>query len=154
MDPCELNSYQFIPHPINRVFGFFSKPENLEKITPNTLHFKILADLPIDMKVDQEIDYKIRIRGIPMRWRSKILSYDPPNSFIDEQIKGPYALWHHTHNFIEKDGGTYIHDIVKYKIPYGFIGRFLNKVWISKDLNSIFSYRKHEIAKFFNCKII
>ncbi len=87
-----------------------------------------------------------------MHWRSRIARYDPPNCFIDEQIKGPYSIWHHTHTFIQKDGGTYIIDHVKYKIPFGFIGKIANSVWISRDLNSIFSYRKKAIAKIFKCE--
>ena len=152
MDCYELNSHQFIPEPIEKVFSFFSKPENLENITPERLHFTIHTPSPIPMDVGQIIDYTIRIRGISMHWRSRIARYDPPNCFIDEQIKGPYSIWHHTHTFMQKDGGTYIIDHVKYKIPFGFIGKIANSVWISRDLNSIFSYRKKAIAKIFKCE--
>ena len=153
MDCYELNSHQFIHAPIEKVFSIFSKPENLENITPERLHFTIHTPSPIPMNVGQIIDYTIRIRGIPMHWRSRIASYDPPNHFIDEQIKGPYSIWHHTHTFVDKDGGTYIIDHVKYKIPFGFIGKIANSVWVSRDLNSIFSYRKKAIVKIFRSEL-
>ena len=150
MDYYELNSSQFIPKPIEKVFSFFSKPENLEDITPENLHFTIITPLPIIMAVGQIIDYRIRIRGFPIHWRSEIDSYDPPYSFVDEQIKGPYSLWYHTHEFIEKNKGTLIYDNVKYKIPFGYLGKIANLLWVARDLDKIFLYRKRAIANFFN----
>ena len=153
MDCYELNIKQFIPEPIEEVFSFFSKPENLKKITPKQLYFTINTPSPIPMKLGQIIDYTIKIKGIPVRWRSLISSYDPPHSFIDEQVKGPYSLWHHTHRFKEENGGTVIFDYVKYKIPFGLVGRIANFIWISKDLKRIFNYRKKIIAEIFKCQL-
>ena len=87
--------------------------------------------------------------GIPVHWRSIITDYDPPYMFIDQQIKGPYTLWHHTHTFSEIEDGVLINDRVVYSIPFGWMGRLLHKFWIKKDLENIFSYRKKIIAGLF-----
>ena len=145
----ELIKTQFIPKPIDEVFSFFSKPENLEQITPKYLHFKIQTPSPIKMEVGSIIDYTIKLRGIPMKWRSIISSYNPPYQFIDEQISGPYSVWHHTHIFKEKDNGTEIEDYVKYKIPLGFLGRITDYLFVKKDLDNIFEYRKEVINNIF-----
>jgi len=101
------------------------------------------------MKRGQKIDYTITLRGIPIRWSSLISLYDPPNSFVDEQIRGPFSLWHHTHNFREKNDGTVIGDHVRYAIPMGIIGRMANNVFVEKDLRHIFGYRQKMISKLF-----
>ena len=146
----ELKRNQFIPQPIEQVFSFFSKPENLEKITPQNLHFSILTSIPIDMKTGQVIDYLIRLKGIKICWSSIISSYDPPHSFVDEQIQGPFTNWVHSHNFKEKNGGTIIIDHVKYSIPFGLIGRIANNIFVEKDLVDIFDYREKTIMEIFN----
>ena len=146
----ELKRNQFIPQPIEQVFSFFSKPENLELITPRNLHFSILTSIPIDMKTGQVIDYLIRLKGIKICWSSIISSYDPPHSFVDEQIQGPFTNWVHSHNFKEKNGGTIIIDHVKYSIPFGLIGRIANNIFVEKDLVDIFDYRKKTIMEIFN----
>ena len=145
----KLLKSQFIDKPINEVFSFFEKPENLQEITPLYLNFKIITPSPIKMEVGQIISYNIKLRGIPIKWNSLISSYDPPNSFIDQQIKGPYAIWHHTHRFKEQDGGTLIEDEVKYAIPFGIVGRILNYLFIKNDLKKIFQYREERIALIF-----
>ena len=106
-------------------------------ITPPYLHFKILNTLPVPMEKGQIINYKLKIRGISIKWNSLIKSYCPPFSFIDEQIKGPYSMWHHSHEFIKEKNGTRIVDNVKYKIPFGFIGKLINYFWVAKDLEKI-----------------
>lgn len=146
----KLVKSQFIDTPINEVFSFFEKPENLQEITPPYLNFKIITPSPIKMEEGQVISYKIKLRGIPLTWKSLISLYDPPNSFIDEQIRGPYAIWHHTHTFKEEDGGTMIEDEVKYAIPFSIIGRICNHLFIKNDLNKIFQYRKEKISLIFN----
>ena len=145
----KINRTQFIEKPIDIVFSFFSKPENLEQITPEYLQFKILNDSPIPMEKGLIINYKMKIRKIPITWSSLIKSYEPPFSFIDEQIKGPYAFWHHEHKFIEEKGGTRVNDCIKYKIPCGFLGRLINKFWVANDLEKIFNFRKNAINDIF-----
>ena len=92
----EINTTQFIEKPIEVVFDFFSKPENLERITPKNLSFKILTPTPIKMEKGALIDYTIKIIVVPIHWRTYISDYDPPHKFVDQQIKGPYSFWHHT----------------------------------------------------------
>ena len=144
-----LESNQFINKPIEEVFQFFSKPENLSVITPAKLGFKILSPTPIKMEVGRLIDYNIYLMGIPIHWRTLITDYEPPNMFVDQQIKGPYAMWHHTHTFHKVKGGVEIKDRVVYSIPFGFLGRLLNYLWIKRDLNNIFLHRKKVIDKLF-----
>ena len=149
----ELTFDQFILRPIDTVFAFFEKPENLEKITPTRLGFKILSPQPIQMEEGRVIDYCIRIMGIPVLWRTLITSYDPPNSFVDEQIKGPYSLWQHTHIFRSENGGTSIRDHIRYVIPLGIVGKLANVVWVRNDVKDIFNYRKKIIEEVFCDKL-
>ena len=144
-----LESNQFINKPIEEVFQFFSKPENLSVITPAKLGFKILSPNPVKMEVGRLIDYNIYLLGIPIHWRTLITDYEPPNMFVDQQIKGPYTMWHHTHTFHKVKGGVEIKDRVVYSIPFGFLGRLLNYLWIKRDLNNIFLHRKKVIDKLF-----
>ena len=143
----EFKKKQFINLPVNEVFDFFSNPENLEKVTPEYLNFKINTKLPLVMGKGQFFDYQLRVRGIPVKWTSIISFYDPPHCFIDEQIKGPYSSWQHIHTFTEKNGGTSINDFVKYSLPLGYIGQIINSVWVKKDLKNIFKYRRKKIPQ-------
>lgn len=143
----EIISEQFINIKIDYVFSFFSKAENLQKITPPRLGFNILTPFPIEMRRGSIIDYYIKILFMPVRWRTIITNYEPPYQFIDQQLNGPYSFWHHTHTFNEVDGGTLIKDHVKYIVPFGFLGRLINNIWIKKDLKNIFDYRKDKIKQ-------
>ena len=145
----ELDVEQFIDQPVEKVFEFFSRPENLEEITPPRLGFTIMTPSPIPMEKGSLIDYTIRILGFPVHWRTLITSYDPPHGFVDEQIKGPYVLWHHRHSFKKENSGTIIRDTVRYAVPMGINGRFLNLIWIRKDLKDIFAYRRKFIGNKF-----
>ena len=126
MKTFELTKTQVINSSMDNVFDFFSKPENLKAITPEKLSFKILTPTPITMGKGTVIDYTIRLFKIPVHWRTLITKYDPPHEFIDEQMKGPYNFWHHTHKFKKVDGGVEISDKVIYSIPMGIIGQFLH----------------------------
>ena len=142
-----LKKEQKISKNILDVFDFFSRPENLAAITPPKMKFKILTPSPIEMKEGALIDYTVRILGFPVRWRTLITKYDPPDIFVDQQLKGPYSLWHHTHTFTKiSDNETLIKDIIAYSIPFGFIGRVVHSIYIKKDLEKIFLYRKNKIA--------
>ena len=137
---------------IDTVFSFFSKPENLELITPDNLRFQILTSPPIIMNKGLLINYKIKISLIPIKWKTLISKFDPPNLFIDEQISGPYSKWHHTHCFTYKNNRTTVEDKVQYLVPFGFIGTVVNRFYIRKMLRSIFEYRFYTIAKIFKDK--
>jgi hypothetical protein len=142
-----LLAEQFVARPLFEVFEFFSRPENLARITPPSLGFVILTPSPIEMKAGTLIDYTIRLAGIPLRWRTLISVYDPPNRFVDEQLKGPYAYWHHTHRFSSVEGGTMIHDEIRYALPFGPFGMLAHCLFVRRNLERIFSYRKVAVEK-------
>ena len=142
---------QKISKSIIDVFDFFSKPENLSVITPNKMDFKILTPSPIEMKEGTLIDYTVKIMSFPIRWRTLITKYDPPNMFIDQQLKGPYSMWHHTHLFEKiNDNETLIKDVILYAVPFSFIGSITHSLYIKRDLEKIFDYRSQEIKRIFN----
>jgi ligand-binding SRPBCC domain-containing protein len=106
MRVAEFTSEIWLPRARDEVFAFFADAGNLERLTPPLLSFSILTPRPIAMRPGTLIDYRLKVRGIPIRWRSEITVWEPPVRFVDEQRKGPYRLWHHTHEFAEQDGGT------------------------------------------------
>ena len=144
-----LEKYQFISKPKSEVFNFFKSPENLEKITPENLNFKITTPLPIIMKEGTLIEYKIKLLGISVYWRTLINKYEPPNNFKDIQLNGPYDCWEHNHQFEECKNGTMMIDRVKYSIPFGIIGQFAHFIWVKKELKNIFNYRYKIIEQIF-----
>ena len=154
MKTFEINMKQYINKPLDVVFEFFSKPENLEMITPKSLSFNILTPTPIKMGKGSLIDYTIRLFGIPIHWRTLISDYEPPFRFVDQQIKGPYTFWHHTHMFQAVEGGVEIIDQVKYSLPLGWLGTLAHAIWVRKDLEQIFEYRKTVIQNYFEIKNI
>ncbi len=138
---CEL----WVPNPLSEVFEFFSRAENLERITPPWMQFRILTPLPVTMKQGATIAYALRVRGIPMRWLTEIERWNPPFEFVDVQAKGPYKLWRHTHRFSEVRGGTLIEDVVEYALPFGWIGRLVHRLQVRRDLAQIFDYRTQRV---------
>jgi ligand-binding SRPBCC domain-containing protein len=112
---------QFIAKPLKEVFPFFSDAMNLEKLTPPWLSFTVLGK-PGAVHEGMLIDYKLKVHGLPVRWQTRIESYAPPHRFVDTQLRGPYALWHHTHLFHEVAGGTLMEDYVRYRLPLGVAG--------------------------------
>lgn len=145
-----LATEQFISKPLDEVFHFFNRPENLEAITPKSLSFEILTPKPIQMMTGAVIDYQIRICGKTVRWTSIITDYAPPYKFVDTQIKGPYSFWHHTHTFVEKGNGTLVKDTVRYALGGWVFGKLAHKFFVRKQLEGIFSHRKEVIENIFN----
>lgn len=115
MQQYQLIRQQEVSRPLERIFTFFEKPENLALITPPSLEFKLITPSPVVMKLNQIIDYKIRLSRIPLHWQSLISEYDPPHIFVDEQQIGPYSYWHHFHQFEQIDSKTRIIDRVTYE---------------------------------------
>ena len=146
MDMSNFRSRLWLESPRDEVFPFFSNPLNLEQITPTWLRFRIVSTLPIEMHEDVEIDYRLRIRGIPIGWRSRITTWDPPQRFVDEQVRGPYRIWIHEHRFMEESGGTLCEDNVRY-VPRG--GAIINSLFVEKDVQRIFAYRSEELRRIF-----
>lgn len=139
----------WVPHPLAEVFDFFKRAENLERITPPWMRFRILTPSPIPMKPGTTIAYALRVRGIPLRWMAEIERWNPPYEFVDAQAKGPYKLWHHTHRFSEVEGGTSIVDIVQYALPFGPLGRLAHWLQVARDLEQIFDYRARQVQWLF-----
>lgn len=131
------------------VFPFYADAFNLEAITPLFLRFRVLTPRPIEMRPGVMIDYALRLRGVPIRWRSEIPVWEPPTRFVDRQVRGPYALWHHEHRFEEVPGGTLVIDEVEYRLPLGALGMIANAVLVQRDLRRIFEYRRARIAEQF-----
>lgn len=144
----ELHKAQWVAQPIDRVFAFFAEAANLEELTPSFLRFQILR-APRAMEPGARIDYKLHIRGFPVRWKTIIERWNPPHLFVDIQAKGPYKLWHHTHRFIEENGGTRIEDHVRYELPLGFLGRLVHRFVVKRDVERIFAYRQQRIREIF-----
>jgi ligand-binding SRPBCC domain-containing protein len=142
-----LHREQYIPRPLAEVFPFFADAGNLEAITPPWLNFRILTPQPIKVQAGTLIDYRLALFGVPLAWRTRIEAFDPPQRFIDRQVWGPYKLWHHTHEFREADGGTWMTDHVEYKLFLGPIGWAANAVMVRRMLDRIFDYRQQAIQR-------
>ena len=140
----------FIHQPREQVFEFFSKAENLDKVTPNWLNFKIITSTPIEMKKGAIIDYKLKLYGMPVKWQTEITEWQPPYRFIDVQVKGPYRLWVHEHIFEERDGGTLMTDRVQYLAPGYFLEPIVHKLFVLRDVDRIFRYREKVFSNIFN----
>lgn len=142
-----LRREQLLEVGLERAFGFFSRAENLEAITPPWLRFEIVTPTPIVMHAGTRIRYRLRLRGIPVRWLTQIEEWEPPHRFVDRQLKGPYALWHHTHQFeAVGEERTRMVDVVRYGQRLGPLGDLAEQLVVRRDLRRIFDYRRDAIA--------
>jgi ligand-binding SRPBCC domain-containing protein len=142
-----FHSELWLPHPLLKVFPFFAAAEHLEQLTPPFLNFQILTPKPIVVSLGTRIQYKLKLRGIPVRWESEITAWNPPHSFSDDQLRGPYRHWHHEHTFEEKDDGTFVRDKVEYAVPGGSL---INRIFVARDLRRIFDHRTATLKKLFS----
>jgi ligand-binding SRPBCC domain-containing protein len=143
-----LEREQRIAAPPEDVFPFFQDAYNLEAITPPFLGFRVVTPRPVDMRVGALIEYRLRLHGVPVRWRTRIEMFDPPHTFVDVQLSGPYRLWHHTHVF-EPDGrgGTLMRDRVRYALPLGPLGGVAHLLFVRRDLRRIFEFRQQAVVR-------
>lgn len=144
-----LHRSQVLPRPRGEVFAFFEDAANLARITPDFLGFEIVTPSPIAMGAGTVIDYRIRLFGIPMRWRTEIELYERGERFVDRQVRGPYRLWHHTHGFRDVPGGTEMVDDVDYEIGFGPLGGIAHGLFVRRTLARIFDYRAEVVAGLF-----
>ncbi|MFL5728633.1 MAG: SRPBCC family protein [Cytophagaceae bacterium] len=149
MQTRTLERTTIIPRPAAEVFDFFCRAENLNKITPPDLSFKIIGPTSIEMKKGALIEYKIRIFGIPFRWQTLISEWNPPHSFTDTQLKGPYVKWVHVHNFREESGKTIMHDKVEYRSKGWILEPVLEAMIVKRKLKKIFDYRQKSCETLF-----
>ncbi|MCB9269025.1 MAG: SRPBCC family protein [Lewinellaceae bacterium] len=140
-----------LPITLEEAWQFFSRPENLGQITPPEMNFKVLSDLlSVPMYAGMVIRYRLTpLLGIPASWVTEITQVNEPFYFVDEQRFGPYRYWHHEHHFEIKDDGILMTDLLHYVVPFGFIGKWIDKWLISKKIDQIFAYRKNILAKMF-----
>ena len=144
-----LEREQFVPRPRDEVFAFFAEAQNLEMLTPAFLNFRILTPLPLNMRSGILIDYQIRLGGIPMRWRTRIETFEAPVRFVDVQIAGPYRTWRHVHEFQDAPGGTLVTDRVDYALPFGFLDALAHRLFVRRALKRIFDFRQQRLAEIF-----
>lgn len=151
MSTQQILCTQWLPAPLESVFEFFSNAENLQAITPPWLGFEILTPVPIQMQPGTLIDYRVRLHGFPMLWKTLITVWEPPFRFVDLQLKGPYSLWHHEHLFESKDGGTLVTDRVDYRIPFSWMpgSSLIDRFLVRPDLDRIFGHRQKVLAERF-----
>ncbi len=145
-----VHAEQALDAPLERVFPFYSEAHNLERITPDLLRFRVVTPDPIEMRVGAQIDYRLRVRGVPVRWRTQILEWDPPHSFVDVQLKGPYELWHHTHTFESLGDRTRCTDEVRYRPPGGPLAGLINRFFVQRDVEAIFRHRMLALDEIFS----
>jgi ligand-binding SRPBCC domain-containing protein len=142
---CEI----WLPLPPEELFPFFANAANLDAITPKWLHFRIVTPQPVEMREGALIDYKLRVHGLPLRWRTLIREWNPPHHFVDEQLRGPYRQWIHRHTFEPQNGGTLARDIVHYAVPFDFIA---HPLFVRPDIEKIFAYRQEALRKRFGSR--
>jgi ligand-binding SRPBCC domain-containing protein len=144
-----LEREQLIRRPLDEVFAFFADAGNLEAMTPPWLKFRIVHVSDGAIRRGTLIRYELRWRIVPLRWTTEITEWEPPHRFVDDQISGPYRLWHHEHEFTEHHGGTLMRDLVTYRLPFGIFGRGAHALMVRRDVSKIFDYRAEYIARTF-----
>ena len=142
-----LRFEQRLEAPPEAVFPFFADPRNLEAITPPLLRFRLLTPEPVAMGAGTFLQYALRIHGVPVRWDTLIQEWEPPHRFVDVQVRGPYRLWHHTHDLLPADGGsaTLMRDTVRYAVPFGLLGEVVRRAVVVPDVRAIFAFRARTV---------
>jgi ligand-binding SRPBCC domain-containing protein len=143
-----LERSQRVEVSIDKAFAFYGDDRNLEPLTPPWLHFQVTTPRPLTMQAGTLLEYRLRLHGVPVRWRTRIETWEPPLRFVDFQEKGPYSLWEHTHTFeADGDSATVIRDRVRYAIPLGPFGTLAHGLFVRRDLERIFDYRRDAVTE-------
>jgi ligand-binding SRPBCC domain-containing protein len=142
-----LEREQLVPRPVDEVFAFFAQARNLERITPPWLGFEVLTSGPVEMRSGTLIEYRLRVHAVPVRWISRIEEWDSGRLFVDRQLRGPYRLWHHRHEFAACADGTVVRDRVRYALPLGRLGELAHAAFVRRDLERIFDFRRAAVAQ-------
>ncbi len=145
----ELVAEQWVPVAVEKVWPYFCDEKNLEELTPPLLSFKVLGKSTELLQEGTLIDYRLSLNGIPFKWQTRIEDWVPGKRFVDTQLKGPYSLWHHTHDFLPMAGGTLIRDRVLYRLPMGILGNVAAGWKVARDVDTIFKYRRKVIHEKF-----
>lgn len=143
-----LEREQWLSKPINEVFQFFSRPENLQVLTPEWLDF-LIVDAPAVLAAGSRIYYRLRWHGLPIRWTTEIGEWKPPYGFVDRALSGPYALWNHEHWFEPERDGTTMRDRVTYALPLGYAGRLAHWLVVKRDIEALFDFRARAMRQLF-----
>lgn len=138
--------------PLERVFEFFCRAENLDFLTPTWLKFRFITPLPIEMRKGTEIEYMLRLYGVPVRWKTEITRWNPPHLFQDTQSQGPFRLWVHTHSFEEKNGLTVMRDRVEYVVPGWIFEPMVHRYFVRRNIEKIFEYRREQFSREFKIR--
>ena len=147
MRPHVLEREQLVAAPLHEVFTFFAHARNLERITPPWLRFTVLTPEPIELTVGSRIAYRLRLHGVPLRWITQIEEWEPGRSFVDRQLRGPYRLWEHRHEFSAMNGSTIVRDRVRYALPLGPFGALAHATFVRRDLEGIFDFRRDAVRR-------
>jgi ligand-binding SRPBCC domain-containing protein len=142
-----LHREQLVAQPLDEVFAFFAEAANLELITPPWLGFSLTSPDEIVMGPGALIEYRLHLHRLPLRWVSRIALWDPGRSFVDVQVRGPYRIWRHRHEFEPRGHGTAVHDHVEYALPLGLLGDLAHKAFVKRDLARIFDFRRDAVAR-------
>jgi ligand-binding SRPBCC domain-containing protein len=144
-----LHREQHLDGAPEEVFPFFADARNLEAITPPLLRFRVITPGPVAMHAEPLIRYRLRLHGVPVTWHTRIQEWDPPHRFVDVQVRGPYALWHHTHTFTLVTGShpprTLMTDTVRYAIGFGTLGELVHRALVRRDLEAVFAFRAERV---------
>jgi ligand-binding SRPBCC domain-containing protein len=146
----EINTRQKLPITKQRAWEFLSDPKNLQEIMPDDMGFEILSGADRKMFTGQLLQYNVTpLPGFKTKWVTEITHVEEPNYFVDIQLYGPYALWHHKHFIHEIEGGVEVEDLVHYKIPFGALGRLMHPLVLKPKLNKIFKAREAKMVEKF-----
>ncbi len=144
-----LHREQRLPAPLGDTFELFADARALEDITPPWLGLRVVTPGRIPMAPGTLIAYRLRLHGVPLRWLTRIAVWEPGRRFVDVQVSGPYALWHHVHDFERSGDGTLMRDTVRYALPLGPLGELAHRLFVRRDLAAIFDFRREAMRRRF-----